>query len=160
MEPMNAPVPAAPRPPMVVSGLSPGDSEKIRTIAENDWTTAFIARDLDRVCGMCDPDIVYMPADHPALLGTSALREFLAAFPPVTSFTQPLEMIDGAGDLAVARARFTVSFDIDGQRVDNTGKALTSLRRDHRAGWRVTAVCWNFDQALGATPPPASVPTK
>ena len=79
---------------------------------------------------MCDPDIVYMPADHPALLGTSALREFLAAFPPVTSFTQPLEMIDGSGDLAVARARFAVSFDIDGQRVDHAGKALTSLRRD------------------------------
>ena len=80
-----------------MSGLSPGDSARIRTIAESDWTTAFIARDLDRVCGMCDPDIVYMPADHPALLGTSALREFLAAFPPVTSFTQPLEMIEGSG---------------------------------------------------------------
>ena len=29
MEPMNTPVPATPRPPLAVSGLSPDDSEKI-----------------------------------------------------------------------------------------------------------------------------------
>jgi ketosteroid isomerase-like protein len=149
MEPQNPPVPAPASAVPRSASLTASDHDYIRSVAEDQWTSAFVAQDFDRMLALCAADIVYMPADYPALRGHAALRAWLSTFPPVTSFTQPIETIDGAGDVAVARASFTVAFDVDGQRIDSAGKALCSLRRSAAGQWLVSAVCWNFDQPIG-----------
>ena len=130
--------------------LTPLDRETIRVIAEHHWTSALVARDLDRLLALCTDDVVYMPADHTALRGQAELRQWLAAFPPVASMTQPLEWLDGTTDHATARVSFTAALDIEGRRITQSGKALCCLRKNDAGQWLVKSVCWNFDQPTGA----------
>ena len=128
------------------AALTPIDRATIRTLAEHDWTTALVNRDLDRLLALCADDIVYMPADHGALHGHDQLRQWLAAFPPIASMTQPIEWLDGTTTNATARVSFTAALDVEGQRVTQTGKALCCLRKNDAGQWLVKSVCWNFDQ--------------
>lgn len=122
--------------------LTPDDRRQIKDLGEVEWTAAFIAGNHERLLELCDDDVVYMPADHPTVRGREALRAWLATFPPVTVFEQPIEAIDGHGDVAMARATFKVA--LANPPVERTGKAVCCM---HRVGndWRITSVCWNFD---------------
>ena len=135
---------------MPAAALTPTDRETIRVIAEDHWTAALVNRDLDRLLALCAADVVYMPADHPALHGHAELRAWLAAFPPVASMTQPIEWLEGTSDHATARVSFTATLDVQGQRLQNSGKALCCLRKNDAGQWLVQSVCWNFDQTMEA----------
>ena len=137
------------------ASLTPGDREAIRSLAEDRWTAALIARDLDGMVAMCTDDLVYMPADHAALRGRGEFRDWLTNFPRIVRMTQPVEAIEGAGDVAMVRASFTATFDVGGQQIDHSGKALSCVRRDGAGNWLVKSVCFNFDQPLPPPPPGA-----
>ncbi len=128
------------------AALTPLDRESIRVLAEHQWTEALVSRDLNRLLSLCADDIVYMPADHAALRGHDELRQWLTAFPPIASMTQPVEWLDGTTVNATARASFTAALDVQGQRITQTGKALCCLSKNAAGQWLVTSVCWNFDQ--------------
>jgi ketosteroid isomerase-like protein len=132
------------------ASLTAGDREFIRALAEDRWTAALIARDLDGLSALCAEDLVYMPADHAALRGRAEFRAWLANFPRVVRMTQPVDAIEGGGDLAMVRARFTVTLEVNGQHVDHAGKALSCVRRDAAGAWQVKSVCFNFDQPIVA----------
>lgn len=134
-----------------MSALSPEDRRTITRMAEDEWTAAALARDWGRAADLCADDVVYMPADHPALRGRAALRTWLDAFPPIKQFVQPIEVIDGWGDVAMSRGAFTVTFEVDGAPVENSGKVLSSWKRDESGRWMVTAVCWNWDRHMAST---------
>ncbi|MGD9905006.1 MAG: nuclear transport factor 2 family protein [Vicinamibacterales bacterium] len=141
--------------PVGPAGLSRDDREQIKQLGEERWTRALEAGDFDTVCGLCTDDVVYMPADHPALRGRDQFRRWLEAFPRIVRMTQPMTWIDGQGDMAMAEATFTVTLEVEGRTVESAGKAMCGLRR--QAGeWRVKSVCWNFDQPMGPPPPAAA----
>ena len=94
---------AALRPP-----LTPDDRRQIKDLGEVEWTAAFIAGNHDRLLQLCDENIVYMPADHPAIRGRAQLREWLATFPPVSSFEQPIEAIDGRWNAPARRCAASI----------------------------------------------------
>ena len=121
------------------------DDHLIRVMAERDWVDALRAGDVDRLLALCADDLVYMPADHPPLRGHDQFRAWVANFPRIREMAQPVEHIEVHGDAAMVRAGFTVALDANGQRLNASGKALCSLRREPGKGWRVTSVCWNFD---------------
>ena len=141
-----------------MSQLTPIDRETIRIIAEDRWTTALVKRDVDGLLALCADDVVYMPADHAALHGRDELRQWLSAFPPVASMTQPIEWLDGTSEHATARVSFTAALDVEGQRVQSSGKALCCLRKSDTGAWLVKSVCWNFDQPSGAMLPQLAKP--
>ena len=122
------------------------DREVIRQLTEEQWTAAVVARDWNKVLAMCATDVVYMPADHPVLRGQAALRAWFDQFPRLVKFRQPLETVEGQGDLAVSRSSFTVVLDNAGTSIENTGKVLGSLQRDESGRWLVKTVCWNWDR--------------
>src|SRR5262245_741719 len=97
-----------------VSTLTVEERESIRRMTEEDWTAAVLARDWHKTLAMCAADVVYMPADHPALRGHAELRAWLDQFPRILTFTQPLESVDGYGDLAISRATFAATVDNSG----------------------------------------------
>ena len=137
------------------AALTPIDHATIRTLAEHHWTTALVNRDLDQLLALCADDIVYMPADHGVLRGHDQLRAWLAAFPPIASMTQPIEWLGGTTTNATVRVSFTAALDVEGQRVTQTGKALSCLRKNDAGQWLVTSVCWNFDQPTAQLLAPA-----
>ena len=128
--------------------LTPTDREAVRQIAEEQWTQAVLDRDWGKVLAMCTDDVVYMPADHPVLHGQAALRAWFDLFPRLEKFDQPLETIEGQGNLAMSRGSFAVVVDIKGTKVENTGKVLCGLQKDESGRWLVKAVCWNWDRPL------------
>jgi ketosteroid isomerase-like protein len=135
------------------AALTADDHDRIKHLGEVQWTQALVAGDTEQVLGLCTDDIVYMPADHPALRGRDAFRQWLRAFPKVVRMSQPMHAIEGAGGVAMAEATFDVTLDVNGQHVNGSGKALCQLRKDAAGQWLVKSVCWNFDQPTG--PPPA-----
>ena len=138
---------------MPEAALTADDRDRIKNLGEVQWTEALVAGDIDRVIGLCTDDIVYMPADHPALRGRAEFRQWLSVFPKVVRMRQPMHSIEGGGGEAMAEATFDVTLDLDGQQVESRGKALCRLRKDAAGQWRVKSVCWNFDQPLGPPPP-------
>jgi ketosteroid isomerase-like protein len=132
----------------VASHLTAEEHESIRRLTEDEWPAAALARDWDRLLALCSEDIRYMPADQPILHGHAALRAWFDQFPPIVKFTQPLEEVVGQGNMAMMHATFSVAIDVSGQRVENTGKALTWLSKGSSGRWLVNAVCWNWDRPL------------
>jgi ketosteroid isomerase-like protein len=118
---------------VLTSTLTTEDRESIRIMTEQRWTGAALARDWDKALAMCAPDIVYMPADYPVLRGHAALRAWLDQFPPILKFAQPLESIEGQGNLAITRNTFAVTIDDAGKHVENTGKVLCAWQKDTSA---------------------------
>ncbi len=47
--------------------LNSQDVEAIRTLAENEWTRAGLARDWDKSLSLCTNDVVYMVPVQPGL---------------------------------------------------------------------------------------------
>jgi ketosteroid isomerase-like protein len=127
------------------STLTREDVEHIRTIGEEHWVRAGLARDWDKTLDLCAPDIVYMPPDQPAIGGHRALREWLEQFPTILEFAQPIESIDGQATMAVFRSTFTVTVESEGKQLRNSGKALVSLEKNTLGRWLVKAVCFNWD---------------
>jgi ketosteroid isomerase-like protein len=139
---------------VMMAATSPGPAlgaearETLRALVEEQWPAACLARDWDKVLAMCAQDIVYMPADHPALRGHAEFRAWLHQFPPIVKMDQPLEDAEGRGDLAVVRASFAVAIEAAGKRVNSAGKVLCSFHRQASGKWMVKSVCWNWDQPM------------
>jgi ketosteroid isomerase-like protein len=129
-------------------GLTSTDRESIRTLAEDRWVSALLARDVDALASMCAPSLVYMAADQPAIRGIEEFRAWVVQFPAISAFTQPVESIEGNGNVAIARARFTATLDASGASIPVTGKALCELVKDDNGQWLVKSVCWNWDRPL------------
>jgi ketosteroid isomerase-like protein len=132
---------------MTITGtLTAEDVHAIRETTEQRWTKTILARDWEGMLALCAPDIVYMPADHPALRGHAQLRTWFDQFPRVLGLTQPLESVVGQGSLAIVRATFAATVDVEGKPTAGTGKVLCSFQHDVTGRWMVTSVCWNWDK--------------
>ena len=133
-----------------MAGLTDGDRAELREMCEEKWVACGLAQDWGAAMALCTDDLVYMPQDHPALMGREAAQGYLEGFPEMTAFTQQLIELFGDTELAVMRATFGGSFMVDGQRVTGVGKALATATK--RSGsWRFSRVCFNWDE------PPAPV---
>lgn len=130
--------------------LTAGDRDTIRDLIEQQWPSAWLARDLEKVLAMCTEDIVYMPADHPALRGQAELRAWLEQFPKTLKFTQPLTHVEGDAHRAVARATFDAAIDVAGEPAAIAGKVLCTLRKEPSGKWLAQSVCWNFDRPMAS----------
>jgi ketosteroid isomerase-like protein len=130
--------------------LTSADRTAIQDLAEGRWVSALLARDVDALVGMCAPNLVYMPADQPAIRGLEEFRAWVQQFPAISAFTQPIESMEGNGNIAVARARFTATLDVSGTSVPVAGKALCELVKNDAGHWLVKTVCWNWDHPLPA----------
>lgn len=126
--------------------LTAEDRESVRHLVEVGWPAAVRARDWDKALAICAPDIVYMPADHPALHGHAALRAWLDLFPPILHFKQSLEAVDGDRQLAIARGSFTAAVDAAGHPMERVGKFLSGWRHDAAGRWVLQTLCWSWDQ--------------
>jgi ketosteroid isomerase-like protein len=117
-------------------------------MAEEHWTGSIVARDWNRTLEMCAADVVYMPPDQPALQGRDALRQWLEQFPPIQKFTQPIDTIDGSGDVAMMRGTFEITMDQGGQPFMNTGTVLAFVQKDPSGTWLVKSVSFNWDRRM------------
>jgi len=91
-------------------------------------------------------DVTMMPPGSPPLYGRASVTEFLQAFPPFKNMNFELLEIEGDGDLAYVRGKYSMDLvdEAGGVVASDVGSYLEVWRRDS-AGWRVVQDIFNTD---------------
>lgn len=145
-----------PAPP---AGLAEADKAAIRKVVEDTLVIGNGAtRDWAAYAGLYyAADAVVLPPDGPAVEGRAAIERWLAAFPAFSDLKFEILELDGRGDLAYARGRYTMMMTPPGAPapVHVTGKYLEIWRKQQDGSWKVTHDTFNSDMP----PPPPAPPT-
>ena len=126
-------------------GRADARSEILRLDAE--WSRAAQRRDVDKVLYYWADDAVVLPPGSPAVVGKTAIRDFVVKSFQAPGFSISWKTTDvavsEAGDLAYATGTNRVTFrGADGREVSVNGKAVTVWRRDG-ARWKCVVDVWN-----------------
>lgn len=114
-----------------------------------------LAEDWDGVANLYHEDAIQMPPDQAPVVGRDNIRQFLAQLlgseggVTLESFSVDVVELEGAGDLAYARAtyQFEISTTVDGEEltVQQQGPYMNILRRDEAGDWRIYRQIINRD---------------
>ena len=137
--------PAAPPAPQ----FTPADEAAVRKNLD-DYASLTMAKNWDGIVALYTNDGVRVPPNEPTLQ-QAAMKGWLEKYPPISAFEAPTDHVDGAGDLAVATGRYTLTANIPGQKtpLNDKGKWFVILKRQADGSWKRTADGWNSDN-----PPP------
>lgn len=117
-------------------------SRVVETLRAKDWD-AFIAT--------FDDNVVFQPANGPALRGKDELRTWITSGPPATpQFDFTNVQVSGEGDIAYATSDINMS--LEGVPPDQA-KQLVVLRRNEAGEWKTVAVSFNSSTPLPTAPP-------
>jgi ketosteroid isomerase-like protein len=131
-------------------GFTRADQDAIRKSAA-DLTTAFNAKEVDKIVELYADTSIFMPPNAPLLRGREPLKSFYANLISKGAVELRLEPDDiaGHGPLAYAAGTYTLTFAGGSSR--DRGKYLLVLR--NMAGtWRTEKTIWSSDL------PPSTVP--
>ena len=126
------------------ASLSEADLAAIRA-AKEAFVEAGANNDWAAVAALYTEDAVLMPPNAPAVTGRAAIQEVFGQFPTLTSFELTIDGIEGSGDIAAVRGSYSLSMDIGGQTVDDSGKYVEVRRRQADGSWPIIIDTWNSD---------------
>jgi uncharacterized protein (TIGR02246 family) len=134
-----------PKPPK--AGLPAADVAAIRRLTD-EWKGFMLAGDFESLAKCYTEDAVELPPGHPEVHGRDAIREWIAQFPKVTRFEIEMQHIDGRGDLAHVRGRYSMTLQPQGAPgpVEDTGKYLEVRRRQPDGSWLMAVDIFNSDK--------------
>jgi len=89
-----------------------------------------------------------MPPGHPTVRGRDAIQKWIAGFPRATRFDNEIEQIDGRGDLAYVRGRYSMTLQPQGAPtpVEDAGKYVEIRKRQPDGSWPVANDIFNSDK--------------
>ena len=132
--------------------ISEADQVEIRRI-EQEFATAVVTNDIDKILAQRTADIVWYPPNSPVLTGRASIRKSLEANPPSIRFAVTASHTEGYGDLAYNRGTYTATSVIATDTLTDRGKYLQVWRRQRDGSWLIAAEIWNSDT-------PAPVPAQ
>ena len=106
-----------------------------------------LAEDWDKWLEMFDDDIVLMPPGAPTTSGKAEAKAFLNEFPHLTAFTSKVDDIEGRGDFAAVRGRYTMTTETEDGPQSDAGTWCLTCRHGEDGNWRAVWDTWNSDQA-------------
>ena len=127
--------------------LSNQDLGAIRTVIARD-AEAVGRGDWDAVATMFTADAVRFPAHQPPVRGRTAMRAWLATFPPIRAFALTADEIVGAEDVAFVRGSYAIALGGDPAATDH-GHYMGVMRRQADGSW-----LWAADMAVSQLPRP------
>lgn len=101
-----------------------------------------LAKEFDSVAALYSEDARILPPNRPEVRGRDGVRQFAASYPPVREFRAMNEEIEGSGDVAYVRGRYTAYFLLPGNPVDS-GKYLEIRHRQPDGSWKITIDMFN-----------------
>jgi ketosteroid isomerase-like protein len=120
-----------------------------------EWASVAAGGDLDRILAYWSDDAVVMPPGQRAVVGKTAIREFLRQTSAVPGFsiTWEPERATVSGDVGymIERNRVTLKH-ADGVVREHFGKAVTVWRKDAAGEWRCVVDAWNDNPTERALP--------
>ena len=144
-----APAPAA---------LSQSDIDAIRA-ASKSYEQAALQGDMARMANTFEADGKFLAPNAPILNGVAEIQKWGEAFPPVKSLTlEPIE-IEGQGNTAWTRGRYSLVIAPPGQaETSDTGKYIEIWRKQADGSWKLHRDIFNSDLPLPVSPTPAAAP--
>jgi len=136
---------AACRPQAVA--LSSADQQAVRATMDS-VAQRFRRGDYRSTAALFATNAHVMPPNQPIVVGRENFLRWMSALPPISSFELTVEELDGQGDVAYVRARYTLTSTPPGAKaaVSETGKELDVLRRQPDGSWPIVAGIWNSDK--------------
>ena len=142
------------------AALSAADVDAIRA-ASAAYTQAAVAKDWRAWAGFFADDGMFLPPNTPLRTGRSEIEAWGRSFPPMRDLTIEPQEIEGRGDLAYARGRYSLVLTIPNQpEQPDTGKYLEIWRKQADGSWKLFRDTFNSDVPLAAPAPPAGQPGK
>ncbi|MCI4333432.1 MAG: DUF4440 domain-containing protein [Thermoplasmata archaeon] len=121
------------------------------------WAKALGSRNVEKIVSFWSEDAIVMPPDQPALVGKSAIRQYVAqslATPGFSVTWDPeLAVVSEGGDQGymVEASRFTFP-DSAGVLATRYGKTVTVWRRTPGGDWECVIDIWNGNPSQGVLP--------
>jgi len=111
--------------------------------ATNQYSTAILGGDYDKIRTLAHPDIVLMPPGAQLIKGTDAVIEWMQQGPAPEGSLNP-EDVQGSGDIAYVRGNFDLIMKInDSTQVSENGKYVEIWRKMEDGSWKVQTDVWN-----------------
>ena len=130
------------------------DAEKARLLQRDaEWArVACEGRDIDRILSYWTDDAVVLPPAVPAIVGKTALRQYLKSSLQIPGFQITWSSADVVlsldGNLAYMFSKNAVTVNgQDGAPVTMKGRAITIWRREPDDEWRCAVDIWNAERA-------------
>lgn len=130
----------------------PLTAEEVAAIGDlrEQWAEGARAGDAASVVALYTEDAIEMPPDAPAIEGRSAIHARLEeSFEGLADITLTAAETTGRDGLAYDRGTYSVTVDVEGQMVTETGEFITILTKQADGSWRLHRLIWNRD-----APPP------
>jgi ketosteroid isomerase-like protein len=127
--------------PPAPSALSPADREANRALSLH-FAQLAVAKDFDGVAKLYTDSALMLPPNTPVLKGRTAIKGFMAAFPPLSELTITIDTLVGTGDRAYASGRYHLTLAIQGSPVDS-GKFLDIREKQGDGSWLYVADMFN-----------------
>lgn len=123
-----------------------------------EWARALSTRDVDQIVSYWSEDAVVLPPDRPAVVGLSAIRQYVAGSLATPGFSVTWEpefaFVDETGTVGylLERSRFTFP-DPSGAVRSQDGKTVTVWRKAPDGHWKCVVDIWNGSPPGPVLPP-------
>jgi uncharacterized protein (TIGR02246 family) len=138
--------------PAATGPLTASDQDAIRS-ASQAYTRAASGQDWSAWAGFFTADAMFLPPNSPAKTGRAEIEAWGREFPPMKDLAiEPLE-IEGRGDLAYVRGRYSLVLTLPNQAEQpDSGKYIEIWRKQTDGSWKLSRDIYNSDVTL----PPAA----
>ena len=116
--------------------------------ADDDWSRAAAARDVERVVSFYTDDAIAYPPDEPIAVGKAGAKKVWAAYfsDPSFAVSWKTEHAEVAGELGYTTGTTETSFKgPDGKTARAKGKYVVVWRKQKDGSWKALHDIWNND---------------
>ena len=115
------------------------------------WKACILEQDFEGITRFYTEDAVVMPPNQPTIRGRAEVKSWMEAFPKVTEAEFEIDEVEGLGDFAFVRGRYSLTMEVEGAPgpVQDKGKYIEIRERQSDGTWLLARDIFNSDLAPG-----------
>jgi uncharacterized protein (TIGR02246 family) len=115
------------------------------------WKACLLEQDSEGFASFYTEDAVVMPPNQPTIRGRAEVKSWIESFPKVTEAEFEIDEVEGLGDFAFVRGRYSMTMEIEGAPgpVHDRGKYIEIRERQPDGSWLLARDIFNSDLPTG-----------
>ena len=111
------------------------------------WKECLLNQDFGGMAAHYSEDTVVMPPNQPTVVGRDAVRDWMASFPRVTRAEFEIDEVEGGGEFAFVRGRYSMTMEPEGAPgpIHDQGKYIEIRKRQPDGSWLLARDIFNSD---------------